>query len=474
MGFDVLGIVAPHPPIMVPEVGHDEATATADSAAAMRAAATLLDRFAPETVVIMSPHTAGYRDAVTVSAGDGSWGDLAQFGAPDVSYAPAGDPELSVAILSAAASAGVTAVASEPGRRAEDSTLDHGVLVPMYFLDRDARYPLVDLSLSFLTYEKHRALGRAVRTAALETGRRVAFVASGDCSHRLKPGAPAGFAPDAHIFDERLVDLLSAGDFEGLSRIDPRLIEEAGECGLRSFVTLGGFLEGSAAAPRVLAYESPWGVGYLTAVFAPVSVLDEALGASDSPRRAPRREPRTPDRGRKGGLKGRVESDIVRLARETIERHVRGEASPALPRLAGTGLPERAGAFVSLHENGELRGCIGTISPTRDSLAEEIVRNAVQAATADPRFPPVEESELDALEVKVDVLHAAEPAAGLDDLDPRTYGVIVTSGWRRGLLLPDLEGVDTAEQQVAIAMRKGGIAPGETVVLERFKVDRYA
>jgi len=129
---------------------------------------------------------------------------------------------------------------------------------------------------------------------------------------------------------------------------------------------------------------------------------------------------------------------------------------------------------VSLHTGGALRGCIGTIGPTQPTLAEEIVHNAVQASTADPRFPPLTESELDSLEIKVDVLHPPERVGSLGELDPSVYGVITTCGWKRGLLLPDLEGVDTCEQQVAIAMSKGGIQEGEPISLERFKVDRYA
>jgi AmmeMemoRadiSam system protein A len=120
-----------------------------------------------------------------------------------------------------------------------------------------------------------------------------------------------------------------------------------------------------------------------------------------------------------------------------------------------------------------LRGCIGTITPFRENLAGEICHNAIQAATCDPRFPPVAPEELDDLEISVDVLHEPEVVAGLQDLDAHRYGVIVTNGFRRGLLLPDLEGVDTPEQQVSIAMHKAGIASGETVTLERFQVDRY-
>lgn len=474
MAFDVLGIIAPHPPIMVPEVGHRDAEATRASAEALGTAAALLSEFQPETVVVMSPHATAYRDAFTVTTAERLYGDLSQFGAGSVRREVPGDPELASAIQSACESHGIP-VGSRPGRLGP-ADLDHGVLVPMHFLDPDGRYPLVVLSLSYLPYETHRALGEAVARAACAIGRRVAFVASGDCSHRLKQGAPAGFEPRAHLFDEQLQISLSSGDFTGLMDMDESLVEEAGECGLRSFIALGGFLDGTDASPRVLAYEAPWGVGYLSAVYAPAAVLEERLGPERGGLQAassPATVMRTPESGRKGGHAGSDESEPVRIARRTIECHVRGEDLPKPAQLPAEGFPARAGAFVSLHRNGELRGCIGTISPTCDLLSDEIVRNAVEASTRDPRFPPLTAQELEDLDIKVDVLHEAEPICSLEELDPRVYGVIVTSGWKRGLLLPDLEGVDTPEQQVSIAMAKAGIGPGETVQLERFRVDRH-
>lgn len=166
---------------------------------------------------------------------------------------------------------------------------------------------------------------------------------------------------------------------------------------------------------------------------------------------------------------------VVALARAAVEACVDGGRVIEVP----DGVPvelvsRRAGAFVSLHERGELRGCIGTIAPTQPDLAHEIIRNGILAATEDPRFPPVARDELDYLDYSVDVLAAPEPISGPDELDVREYGVIVTKGWRRGLLLPNLEGIDTVEQQIAIAKRKAGIAPDEPgVQLERFRVERH-
>jgi AmmeMemoRadiSam system protein A len=309
--------------------------------------------------------------------------------------------------------------------------------------------------------EDHAAFGRAIARASERVGRRVALVASGDMSHRLLPDAQAGFSPDAHRFDEQVISLLSRADFNGIARIDTNLREDAAECGWRSLLVLGGFLEGTDAGGRVVSYEGPWGVGYLSAAFAPPRELD-GLPAY------------TPPTGSKGGMPGADASEPVRLARRTVEEFVRAGATPDPVPFNDPALPLRAGAFVSLHSPAGLRGCIGTIEPTRPTLASEIVHNAVSAASQDPRFAPVRPDELADLEITVDVLEEPEPVASLDELDPKTYGVITTCGWRRGLLLPDLEGVDTCEQQVAIAMSKGGIRAGEPVTLERFKVVRYA
>jgi AmmeMemoRadiSam system protein A len=165
---------------------------------------------------------------------------------------------------------------------------------------------------------------------------------------------------------------------------------------------------------------------------------------------------------------------LVQLARKTIESYVRTRQSPHPPRPLPAEMSGRAGAFVSIHRlNGELRGCIGTIEPTQPNLAEEIIQNAISAATRDPRFSPIGPTELDDLVINVDVLTPAEPIADSSQLDPKRYGVIVESGWRRGLLLPDLEGVDTVEAQVDIARRKAGIGRNEKLTLYRFEVNRY-
>ena len=165
---------------------------------------------------------------------------------------------------------------------------------------------------------------------------------------------------------------------------------------------------------------------------------------------------------------------LVQLARQTIEKYAREGKTVQAPAELPPEMQGRAGTFVSLHDKtGSLRGCIGTIEPTRSNVAEEVIHNAISSATRDPRFSPVKPQELDGLDVKVDVLTEPEPISDLEELDPKRYGVIVESGWRRGLLLPDLEGVDTVEYQVEIACRKAGIGLDEPKDMYRFEARRY-
>jgi AmmeMemoRadiSam system protein A len=163
---------------------------------------------------------------------------------------------------------------------------------------------------------------------------------------------------------------------------------------------------------------------------------------------------------------------VVKLAKETVESYIREGKTPK-PRELTPEMRERAGVFVSLHRHGQLRGCIGTFEPAKDNVAEEIIANAICSSTGDPRFPPVAVFELDDLEYSVDILTKPEPVTDISQLDHKKYGVIVESGWKRGLLLPDLEGVDSVEEQIAICRLKAGISASEPVKLYRFRVKRF-
>ncbi len=163
---------------------------------------------------------------------------------------------------------------------------------------------------------------------------------------------------------------------------------------------------------------------------------------------------------------------LVKLAKDTVESYIK-DGKTNLPSQLTPEMKERAGVFVSLKKHGELRGCIGTFEPTTPNIAEEIVSIAVASATRDPRFPTVAPEELRELSYSVDVLTKPVPVSNKKDLNPKKHGVIVECGWRKGLLLPDLEGVDTVDQQIEICRQKAGISPRDPVKLYRFEVRRY-
>ena len=165
---------------------------------------------------------------------------------------------------------------------------------------------------------------------------------------------------------------------------------------------------------------------------------------------------------------------LVKLAKDTVEHYIReGKIREVREDELTPELTQRAGVFICLKIEGNLRGCIGTFQPSEPTIAHEAVRNAISAATCDPRFPCVRNDELDDIEYTVDVLTPPEPVKDRSELDPKQFGVIVEAGGRRGLLLPDLEGVDTVDFQINIAMQKAGIPPGTPAKLFKFEVKRY-
>ena len=256
--------VAPHPPIMVREVGGRDAARVSSSIRSMESLADEIESIGPETLVVMSPHTPVDSAAFTVKTAPLLSGSLKMFAAPQVMYQSEPDTALADEVVAAARGRGVTVEKVGAGAKREGAELDHGILVPLHFLARK-RYPLVCLSMSFLDYRDHYQLGIALRDAVESLGRSVVFVASGDMSHRLKPGAPAGYSPRGEEFDREIVDILNSADYARLFRLDPAMVEDAGECGLRSIFALAGSMDGHSVTGGVLSYEGPFGVGYMVA-----------------------------------------------------------------------------------------------------------------------------------------------------------------------------------------------------------------
>lgn len=457
----IAGFMVPHPPMIVPAVGRGSEAQVEETARAYEKVAEEIAALCPETIVITSPHSIMYADYFHLSPGSSASGSFAAFRAPSVSFDEHYDEELVSEICRLADEEEFPA--GTLGER--DASLDHGTMVPLWFIRNKYKGgKIVRIGLSGLPLIDHYRLGQLIKQAAENTGRRVVMIASGDLSHKLQEYGPYGYVPEGPEYDERIMDVMGRAAFGELFSFDESFCDRAAECGHRSFVIMAGAFDGTAVTAERLSHQDITGVGYGICTFYPE-------GPDDSRRflEARFREAELAANERRENA-----DPYVKLAYAAVDAYVSGRGKISVP----DGLPDemlsrRAGTFVSIHEHGALRGCIGTIGPTRASIAEEIIGNAISASTRDPRFPAITADELPWLEISVDVLGEAEDIDSKDMLDVKRYGVIVTSGLKRGLLLPDLDGVDTVDQQIDIAKQKAGIGRFEKYKLQRFEVIRH-
>ena len=453
--------MVPHPPMIVPQIGKGSEKQITKTIRAYETVADEIAALKPETIIISSPHSTLYADYFHISPGKSAAGDFGRFGASEVSFRETYDAELRERICRIAKEKDFPA--GTLGER--DRNLDHGTMVPLYFIEQKYQdFQLIRIGLSGLSLADHYAVGQIIRQAEEETGRKTVYVASGDLSHKLQEYGPYGFAAEGPEYDQRIMDVCSRGAFGEMLDFEESFCDKAAECGHRSFVIMAGTLDGLEVQAKELSHEDVTGVGYGICTFRPGKAKED------------RRFLEQWRKKQAEALQTRRENEdsYVRLARETIEKYIARREKNTVPGWAPAEMTERkAGVFVSIHKEGRLRGCIGTIQPVRRSVAEEIICNAVSAATGDPRFDPVRPEELDRLEINVDVLSMPERIKSKDELDVKRYGVIVSSGSRRGLLLPDLDGIDTVDEQIDIARKKGGISLRDNITLERFEVIRH-
>lgn len=451
MSGPVFACITPHPPIVVPAVGRGQergAQATLDGFATLR---EQLAAAAADVLLLICPH--GPIAEGTFQILDGPlFGDLGRFGAPACRFARESDTDLVAALL---AEAQARELPLRPVSEWERD--DHSAWVPLHFLqDAAPQATIVLLSISPLLPHNHYALGRAVAEVLEASPKRVAVIASADGSHVLNADGPYGFHPAGPRFEQEFQRAVEAWDINTMLAFPSSLRSEAAEDCVASVTFLMGALSRHATRPRILASESPWGVGYTTVAVAVGDPLPESKRYNAAASQAPGPE-------------------IVAIARAAVEAYTRdGERLQVDTTIDPRWTSERAASFVSIHSgDGALRGCIGTVTPSLAHVAAEVVSNAIAAATTDPRFLPVRPHELADLTYKVDLLTPPEQVAGETDLDVRRYGVIVEAQGRRGLLLPDLGGISSVAEQVRIAQQKAGIQESEATTLFRFEVERY-
>ncbi|MBR6486432.1 MAG: AmmeMemoRadiSam system protein A [Lachnospiraceae bacterium] len=460
-------IMVPHPPIILPEVGNGEEKKIEATTNAYLEAARFVASLKPETIILTSPHSVMYSDYFHVSPGRGAKGDMGGFRAPQVKFDVTYDIEMTDRIARKAEHDDFPAgVMGE-----KNASLDHGTMVPLYFINKFyTDYKLVRIGLSGLTLPDHYRFGQLLQHVVNQLDRRVVFVGSGDLSHKLLAEGPYGYVPEGPQYDERIMDVMGRAAFDELLDFDNNFCEKAAECGHRSFCIMAGALDGYEVEAKELSHEGTFGVGYGICTYkvepagaAGIKTGRDFLSIWEEQRKKVLYEKRA------------KEDPYVKLARKTIESYINDGKKIDVPDDIPDDMRSRkAGVFVSIHKEGMLRGCIGTISSVYENIGREIIENAISASTRDPRFDPIRPNELDALEINVDVLSDAEDIKSKDELDVKRYGVIVTKGYKRGLLLPNLDGVDTIDEQVSIALRKAGLSEHEKgYKLQRFEVVRH-
>jgi len=316
---------------------------------------------------------------------------------------------------------------------------EHSIEVQIPFLQYfRSDFRIVPIILGYAGGDTCKEIGREIAKAVRELNREVVIIASSDMTH-YEP------QESAQEKDTQAIDaILDLDEDELLRRVEELDISMCGYAPTASLISAAKEL-GAKSAELVKYQTSGDTTGDYSAVVGYAGIIISAIEMHP----------------------------LVKLARETVETYVEEGKVPPPPDELTPEMKEKAGVFVSIHMLGELRGCIGTFEPAAKNVAEEIIQNAISSATGDPRFPPVTPEELKDLEYSVDVLTTPKPVKDKSRLDPKKYGVIVQCGFRRGLLLPDLEGVDTVDYQIDICRQKGGIAPDEPVELYRFEVKRY-
>lgn len=453
--------VLPHPPFIIPEIGLGEEKKAQRTIDSYNVVAKEIAELNPETIIVLTPHSIMYSDYIHISPGEKTFGDFADYGFPNIAMQVEYDTELVSKIEEESQKMNVSA-----GTLGEqDKSLDQGTMVPLYFLNKYMKdYKICRIGISGLPLKEHYAFGMCIKNAVEKSGKNVVVIASGDLSHKLMSYGPYEFAPEGPQFDVRVTMDMANGDFRDFLDFNEEFCDAAGECGMRGFVIMAGILDRTAVKPDFLSYEGPLGVGYAVCRF-------EILGEDDNRNFL---EQYLDDKNAELERIRAAEDEYVKLARKSLESFLKKRCKLQRPdELASEMTENSAGVFVSIKKDGRLRGCMGTIKPVESCIADEIINNALAAGFGDTRFDALKEHELDEIEISVDVIGVPEKVNSVDMLDPKKYGVIVGMGCAEGLLLPDLEGINTVEQQVAIALQKAGIPKSSGFEIKRFEVVRH-
>lgn len=460
--------IASHPPVVIPEVGRGKELLAEKTVRGLKDLALKIAQIAPDTIVCITPHGNVFRDGVSILYDLKLSGDFADFGAPEVYMEKCCDMGLLDEMNRRFGERDCCSLFINPKIAKENDLsmrLDHGVMVPLIYIDKAfPDYKIVHITIGDLSLYELYKMGRILREAIEVNSKKTVILACADLSHVLKNSGPYDYHPMGAVFDEKMRQALTEKNYYDILTMPAGIYEPAEQCGLRPVVMALGATDSINTQSEILAYEAPFGVGYI-----------EGMITFDLSGKDPTNESlleRFDDEKEKAYIMRRKNADdILGLAIDALETWVKGKKAlkikKALKKIEDQGYKERllepTGVFITLEKDGlkdtsgELRGCMGTISPVTENLAEEIVRNTIEAAAYDPRFLPVEETELKQIQVVVSIIGEIEEVENTASLDPEKYGLILEKGLHRGVLLPGIDGINTVEEQICAVRRKAGL-----------------
>ena len=457
----IAAFMVPHPVLAIPEIGKGKESQLATTVSSFEFVGRKIASLAPDVILWVSPHAESYADCFQLADGEVGVGSFSEFGAPNVTFRMLYDKELTRSIAYESKVLGVP-VSSD---NSFENSIDRGTMVPLYFINHEYRdFLSVRMGVSGLSLAAHYRFGQAIGAACAKSNKKIVLIASGDLSHCQSHESPNGYRPEGARYDEQMMRLMGKANFGELLSFNRFWLNEAAQCGHRAFTILAGALDRHEVEAVRLSHEAPFGVGYDFCLYT-VGSFDASRSFLDL----------YETREMLLAKEKREKSDVyVRLARQAIETYVSTQRVMKLSSSFPENLLTRqAGVFVTIQEEGELRGCLGSLKPKTKCVGDEIIRNAIAAATKDQRFEPLKTSDFDNIVLTVDVIQNVIPILSITDLDPAHYGVIVEWVGKHASLLPGLPGVDTPEKQVEIAKRKAGIPASEDPELFRFEVEHH-
>ncbi|MDR2847462.1 MAG: AmmeMemoRadiSam system protein A [Mycoplasmataceae bacterium] len=449
------GYILPHPPLIFEDIGKDtDILKTKDTYNTVKQ--EIADE-KPDVVIVISPHGRVFYDGFNVNCGKNFLDDLKNFGSK-VNVNVGIDTELSKLIIDIARKNNLIAGWGEKVAH------DHGSIIPISLLGLTT---IVNICPAYgLSLVEHYRFGMAIAQACQQLNKKYVVIASGDMSHHLAKNendSSYKFNKYGPVFENLIQEKISKNNVVEALTLDGKFIEEIGTCALKPLAILYGIFDGCKINSSLLSYEAPYGVGYLCAKFSSTEKCETLFLKLKDAATTTINEIRT------------HEDEFIKLARNTIEIFVKYHKKIQLPIDVPDSLREKGGVFVSIHtyDSNELRGCIGTIIPVTECIGQEIINNAISAASKDNRFMSVIKDELENLIYNVDVLSEMQLEPNWHKLNPKKYGVLIRNNYKSGVLLPNLEGVNSIEEAVDIALKKGRFLPNELFEVYKFTTERH-